>query len=112
MLFRSHEENRTITIHGTKAVLQGDFLRGEIVVHTIGGKSVQISLEGSDGGHGGGDRNLIGDMLTDIENGIHVNHSRAGCMATLTALAGEISMKEGRPVAIMDPFRTGRDRLV
>ncbi len=95
-----HEENRTITIHGTKAVLQGDFLRGEIILHPIGGRPSEISLEGSEGGHGGGDKNLIVDMTGNISRGVNVNHARAGCLATLTALAGEVSMREGRTVRI------------
>ncbi|MHB8962345.1 MAG: Gfo/Idh/MocA family protein [Saccharofermentanales bacterium] len=95
-----HEENRTITIHGTKAVLEGDFLRGRLTISPLKGTPETVSVDGSAGGHGGGDQSLMADLFEAIVSGRNVNHIKAGCMATLAALAGEESMRSGRSVKI------------
>ncbi|MHB1484907.1 MAG: Gfo/Idh/MocA family protein [Saccharofermentanales bacterium] len=95
-----HEENRTMTIHGTQAVLEADFLRNTLTVKPIKGDPEIFTLEGQGGGHGGGDEILMSDLIGDIASNRHVNHIRAGCLATLVALAGEESMSTGKIVNI------------
>lgn len=95
-----HEENRTLTIHGTQAVLEADFLRGDITVRPLKGDAIAIPVSGPTGGHGGGDAVLLAELLEATAKGKQVNHIRAGCLATLTALAGEISMETGQTVKL------------
>ncbi len=62
--------------------------------------AIAIPVSGPTGGHGGGDAVLLAELLEATAKGKHVNHIRAGCLATLTALAGEISMETGQTVRL------------
>ncbi len=103
----SPEENRTVVIHGTKATLEGDFLRGTVRIRLLGGTETVIDTQGSLGGHGGGDQILLGELFAAAEQGARVNHIRDGCLATLCALAGEESMRSGKTEKVL-PDRGAR----
>ena len=59
-----------------------------------------FTVESPADGHGGGDARLVADLLAAVAQARPVNHIRAGCMATMTALAGEISMQTGQTVRL------------
>jgi predicted dehydrogenase len=94
----SPEENRKMTVRGTKATLEADFLRQTIRIRPlVGGREEEQVLGGSGEGHGGGDGGLLADLVASVRTGVHVNHIRAGCLASLTALAADESLVTRRP---------------
>jgi len=95
-------ENRTMEIHGTKGSLLSDFARQTITTRQLDGTEVTVKVDGSGEGHGGGDEGLLADLVDSVEGFKTVNHVRAGCLATLIALAGETSMATGSTVEIKD----------
>ncbi len=96
------EENRTMEIHGTKATLYADFARQSITVIKLDSTMETVLAGPGLDGHGGGDEGLLTDLIDSAERGKKVNHIRAGCLATLVALAGEKSMATGSTVALQD----------
>ena len=95
----SGEPTRKLAIHGTRATLEADFRRSRIRLLPLGpGDEVTIELQEPLSGHGGGDEALLREFFDSCE-GEPVNQAADGLAATLTALAGEISMQQGRPVA-------------
>jgi predicted dehydrogenase len=95
-----HEENRTMTIHGTRAVLEVDLLRQTLRFLPLRGEGEHRTFEGAAGGHGGGDDVLVADLIRSVETCEPINQIRAGCLATQMALAGEESMRSGKTVCL------------
>ena len=94
-------ETRRMTIRGTEATLEADLLQQTLRITRLrDGVAEDRTLAGPQGGHGGGDTGLMADMVDSIRSGRYENHIRAGCLATLTALAAEASMAAGTPQAI------------
>jgi predicted dehydrogenase len=94
----SPEENRRMVVHGTTATLEADFLRQTLRVRSLkDGSTEEQVVDGSGEGHGGGDAGLLADMVAAMEAGETVNEIRAGCLASLTALAADESLASGCP---------------
>lgn len=104
------EETRRMEIHGTAATLEADFLRGSLRIADLRDGRVETldpAVAGREEGHGGGDAGLVADLAEALASGRRVNHIRAGCLATLTALAADESLADGRPVRIDLPVPPG-----
>lgn len=93
---------RQMVISGTKAELRADLSKNLIWVTPLGGETEEISPSESSDGHGGGDERLLADFIGNIEKGFFRNNVYDGYIATRTALAGEISMKERRIVSMCE----------
>ncbi len=101
------EETRLITIHGTKATLEGDFTKKTIKITPLDKTKeiTTIKLPDAVSGHGGGDDHLLREFFASVEGRSPAfNHSYDGFVATLAALAADISAREGRIVR-MDEFK-------
>lgn len=98
----AHEGNRHLTMRGSKATLSADFNASEIWIHPLGKPAYQVECTLPDGGHGGGDARLTEAIRQSVEGSCPINHVRAGYYSTLTALAGETSMKTGQTVCISE----------
>lgn len=103
----SGEENRHITIHGTKATLIGNFEEMTIKIIPLDKTKdiTTVKLPPATSGHGGGDDHLLREFLLSAEGKSEtINHTYDGFVATLAALAADISAREGRIVR-MDEFK-------
>lgn len=97
------EENRTLTVSGTEAMLTADFARSAVRVRTLDGKEENRTFSSMGSGHGGGDKSIIEELDRAAEQGVPLNHARAGFLSTAVALAGERSMAQGgSPVRIRE----------
>lgn len=100
----SGEPTRKLTIHGTKATLEADFRRSRIRLLPLGpGDELTIDLQEPLSGHGGGDAALLRAFTASCAGtAAPVNQAADGLKATLTALAGDVSRRERRPVTLRD----------
>lgn len=95
----SGEPTRKLAIHGTKATLEADFRRSRIRLLPLRpGDELTIDLQEPLSGHGGGDAALLREFFASC-TGTPVNQAADGLAATLTSLAGDVSVKEKRPVS-------------
>ena len=103
----SGAETRLITLHGTKATLEGDFTEMTIKITPLD-KTKEITtvkLPPATSGHGGGDDHLLREFFRSAKGDCDtINHTYDGFVATLAALAADISAREGRIVR-MDEFK-------
>lgn len=103
----SGAETRLITIHGTKATLEGDFTEMTIKITPLDKTKeiTTIKLPPATSGHGGGDDHLLHEFFDSASGKSEtINHSYDGFVATLAALAADISARERRIVS-MDEFK-------
>ena len=96
----SGRATRLMTVNGTKAQLDADLSKGEIVVTPLGGEPRIVPLNVMGDGHGGGDTLLLSAFIDSCVSGKNVNNVYDGMMATKMALAGEKSMNEHCIVSI------------
>ena len=103
----SGTETRLITLHGTKATLEGDFTEMTIKITPLDKTKeiTTIKLPPATSGHGGGDDHLLHEFFDSASGKSKtINHSYDGFVATLAALAADISARERRIVS-MDEFK-------
>jgi predicted dehydrogenase len=98
------EETRTLLVFGTEAALEADFAKATIRLRPLRGPEEIIVLDGTGGGHGGGDGNIVEALWRAQEEGLPLNHARAGFLSTAVALAGEESMARGGNSVNMEDF--------
>ncbi len=98
----SGKATRQLVISGTKSELRADLAEGLIWVTPLDGETKEIKANEGGNGHGGGDELLLADFIRSIETGINRNNIYDGVIATCTAFAGEISMKEHRIVLMSE----------
>ncbi|MBR6633846.1 MAG: Gfo/Idh/MocA family oxidoreductase [Clostridia bacterium] len=95
----SAEETRKGTINCTKATIEYHVTNRTIKIIPRGdGEPIYITLPEAVSGHGGGDLGLLKRFFACCEGGALANDSYDGLVATLTCMAGEISIAEGRTV--------------
>lgn len=94
-------EKSYINSGGTKEE-EGALSSMSLTVHPIVGKPYEVDIEEGEGGHGGGDpvllRDIFGEPIEDRFNraATHID----GVKSILTGIAGNISIKTGRPVKL------------
>lgn len=98
----SGKATRQLVISGTKSELRADLAMGLIWVTPLDGETEEIKACDGGNGHGGGDELLLADFIESMELGISRNNIYDGVIATCTAFAGEISMKEHRIVLMSE----------
>lgn len=103
----SGEPTRKLVIHGTRATLEADFRRRTIHLLPLGPGPEETTVELPEGtsGHGGGDEVILQAFFDSACGGSVVNNVADGFIATATAMAAEVSMKEGRTVALCDMLK-------
>lgn len=105
-----HEENRTLTVHGTKATMTVDFLKQEIRLlplnsHVTRHEPELVTCPAPQTGHGGGDRAIMDGLWQSVHGAAAINHAADGFYATAAALAGEESMRTKETVSIKSWLR-------
>jgi len=94
-------EKSYVNSGGTKEE-EGALSSMSLTVHPIVGKPYEVDIEEGEGGHGGGDpvllRDIFGEPIEDRFNraATHID----GVKSILTGIAGNISIKTGRPVKL------------
>ena len=96
--------NREMSIHGSSATLQMDFVKRTVKVSPLKGESLTYTLEESASGHGGGDSALVESFLASCQSGNYINDAKDGYLASLTAFACEKSINEGRIINLDTNF--------
>ncbi len=96
----SAEETRKGTINCTKATIEYHVTDRTIKITPRGeGEITTIKLPEAISGHSGGDTGLLDRFFDSCKNGRYVNDAYDGLVATLTCMAGEKSISEGRTIS-------------
>lgn len=94
-------EKSYVNSGGTKEE-EGALSSMSLTVHPIVGKPYEVDIEEGEGGHGGGDpvllRDIFGEPIEDRFNRAATQID--GVKSILTGIAGNISIKTGRPVKL------------
>jgi len=98
----SGTETRLITIHGTKATLEGNFTERTITVTPLDKtkETWSVILPAPTSGHGGGDGRILQRFFDSAAGNGTVNNAFDGFVASLTAFCADISARQRRIVSL------------
>ncbi|MBP1993912.1 Gfo/Idh/MocA family protein [Paenibacillus eucommiae] len=94
----THDCSRTIQIMGTHGEIRGYMEKNEIVHYPFGKEAVTIPVQVHEGGHGGGDEELVRSFLREVRNyagGQGLTSAEVSVQSHLMAFAAEKSRLEG-----------------
>ncbi len=101
MLMYSGKPGRTLLLHGTEGMLEGDFESGKITVHNYRTREELNYSIPSRRWHGGGDAMMLNDFFDSIDRGdTPISTLADGATATRLALAADRSAEEHRLVSL------------